>query len=562
MALNSFHPATVAWFRKTFAAATGAQAEAWPVIKQGRHTLIAAPTGSGKTLAAFLSAIDDLVCEGVAHGLPDACQVLYISPLKALSNDIQKNLQAPLEGIRNELFESGLPDVEIRAWVRTGDTPQSERERMRRTPPHIVVTTPESLYILLTSDSGRRLLSTVRSVIVDEIHALAGNKRGAHLALSLERLAALTPQPPVRIGLSATQKPIETVAQFLTGGEACNIIDTGHIRERSLHLELPRSPLTPVMANEVWSETYDRLAGLIQTHHTTLIFANNRRQAERTARHLAERIGEQHVTSHHGSLARAHRLDAEQRLKRGELKALVATASLELGIDIGEVDLVCQLGSPRSIGTFLQRVGRSGHALSALPEGRLFPLSRDDLVECAALLGAVQDGELDALRVPDAPLDVLAQQIVADVACREWDEAELFEHIRHTWPYRALTREEYTEVVRMLAEGYATRRGRRGAYLHRDAVNGKLRGRRGAKLIAVTNGGAIPDQFDYDVILSPSGLRIGSLNEDFSFESIPGDIFQLGNTSYRILKIEQGRVLVEDAKGMPPNIPFWFGEAP
>ncbi|HEX6550113.1 MAG TPA: crosslink repair DNA glycosylase YcaQ family protein, partial [Gammaproteobacteria bacterium] len=324
----------------------------------------------------------------------------------------------------------------------------------------------------------------------------------------------------------------------------------------------PRSPLMPVMANEVWSELYDRLAELIQSHHTTLIFTNNRRQAERTARHLAERIGEQHVTSHHGSLARAHRLDAEQRLKRGELKALVATASLELGIDIGDVDLVCQLGSPRGIGTFLQRVGRSGHALGAVPEGRLFPLTRDDLVECVALLDAVRLGELDALRVPDAPLDVLAQQIVGEVACREWDETRLFESIRHAWPYRGLTREEYTEVVRMLADGYATRRGRRGAYLHRDAVNGKLRGRRGAKLIAVTNGGAIPDQFDYDVILSPSGLRIGSLNEDFSFESIPGDIFQLGNTSYRILKIEQGRVLVEDAKGAPPNIPFWFGEAP
>ncbi|HET7649109.1 MAG TPA: DEAD/DEAH box helicase [Gammaproteobacteria bacterium] len=557
-----FHPATAAWFRKTFVEPTAAQNEAWPLVKQRRHALIAAPTGSGKTLAAFLAAIDDLVREGVACGLPDACQVLYISPLKALSNDVQKNLQAPLEGIRNELFESGCPDVEIRAWVRTGDTPQSERERMRREPPHIVVTTPESLYILLTSDSGRRLLSTVRSVIVDEIHALAGNKRGAHLALSLERLAALTPQPPVRIGLSATQKPIEEVARFLTGGEACDIIDTGHVRERSLHLELPRSPLTPVMANEVWSEIYDRLAELIQSHRTTLIFTNNRRQAERTARHLAERIGEEHVTSHHGSLARAHRLDAEQRLKRGELKALVATASLELGIDIGDVDLVCQLGSPRSIGTFLQRVGRSGHALAAVPEGRLFPLSRDDLVECAAMLDAVRRGELDALKVLDAPLDVLAQQIVGEVACREWDETELFERFLRAWPYRSLTREEYTDVVRMLADGYATRRGRRGAYLHRDAVNGKLRGRRGAKLIAVTNGGAIPDQFDYDVILSPSGLRIGSLNEDFSFESIPGDIFQLGNTSYRILKIEQGRVLVEDARGAPPNIPFWFGEAP
>jgi len=563
MALHIFHPATAAWFHKNFAAPTEAQAAAWPAIRAGRPSLIAAPTGSGKTLAAFLAAIDALVCEGLEHGLKDECQVLYISPLKALSNDIQKNLQAPLEGIRNELFESGLPDVEIRAMVRTGDTPQTERERMRRTPPHILVTTPESLYILLTSDSGRKILTTVRTVIVDEIHALAGNKRGAHLALSLERLSALTAVPAVRIGLSATQKPIEEVAHFLTGADAsCNIIDTGHVRERRLHLELPRSPLAPVMANEVWSEIYDRLAELIRAHRTTLIFVNNRRLAERAARHLAERIGEPQITAHHGSLARAHRLDAEQRLKRGELKALVATASLELGIDIGDVDLVCQLGSPRSISVFLQRVGRSGHALGALPEGRLFPLTRDDLVECTALLDCVHRGELDALQMPDAPLDVLAQQIVAEVACREWDETQLFECLRRAWPYRSLRRDTYTEVVRMLAEGFSTRRGRRSAYLHRDAVNGKLRGRRGAKLIAVTNGGAIPDQFDYEVMLMPAGLRIGSLNEDFAFESIPGDIFQLGNTSYRMLKIEQGRVLVEDAKGAPPNIPFWFGEAP
>ncbi len=564
MSLESlFHPATAAWFERTFVVPTGAQAQAWPAIRGGRHTLIAAPTGSGKTLAAFMAAIDDLVREGLERGLENQCQVLYISPLKALSNDVQKNLQAPLEGIRNELFALGLPDVGIRAWVRTGDTPQSERDRMRREPPHIVVTTPESLYILLTSDSGRKLLSTVRTVIVDEIHALAGNKRGAHLALSLERLSALTPKPPVRIGLSATQKPIEDVAHFLTGaGEECTIIDTGHVRERRLHLEMPRSPLAPVMANEVWAELYDRLAELTGTHRTTLIFANNRRQAERVARHLAERIGEEHVTSHHGSLARAHRLDAEQRLKKGELKALVATASLELGIDIGDVDLVCQLGSPRSISTFLQRVGRSGHAVGALPEGRLFPLSRDDLVDCCALLDSVRRGELDTLRILDTPLDVLAQQIVGEVACREWDEAALYESLRHAWPYRDLSQEEYADIMQMLADGYATRRGRRGAYLHRDRVNGKLRGRRGSKLIAVTNGGAIPDQFDYDVILSPSGLRIGSLNEDFSFESIPGDVFQLGNTSYRILKVETGRVLVEDAKGMPPNIPFWFGEAP
>jgi ATP-dependent Lhr-like helicase len=563
MSLDAFHPATAAWFRQAFPAPTDVQGRAWEAVRQGRHTLIAAPTGSGKTLAAFMSAIDGLVREGLERGLGNECHVLYISPLKALSNDIQKNLQAPLEGIRNELFLQGLPDVEVRAWVRTGDTPQAERDRMRREPPHIVVTTPESLYILLTSDSGRKLLSTVRTVIVDEIHALAGNKRGAHLTLSLERLAALTPRPPVRIGLSATQKPIEAVAQFLTGtGQDCTIIDTGHSRERQLHLEMPRSPLTPVMANEVWTEVYDRLAELIKGHRTTLIFANNRRLAERAARHLAERIGEEHVTSHHGSLARAHRLDAEQRLKRGELKALVATASLELGIDIGDVDLVCQLGSPRSISTFLQRVGRSGHAVGALPEGRLFPLSRDDLVDCTALLDAVRRGELDTLRVLDAPLDVLAQQIVAEVACREWDEPALYESLRRAWPYRDLTGKDYGEVLQMLADGFSTRRGRRGAYLHRDQVNGKLRGRRGAKLIAVTNGGAIPDQFDYDVILSPSGLRIGTLNEDFSFESIPGDVFQLGNTSYRILKVEQGRVLVEDAKGLPPNIPFWFGEAP
>ena len=563
MSLEQFHPATAAWFRKAFDAPTGAQGAAWPAIRAGRHTLIAAPTGSGKTLAAFLSAIDDLVREGLTRGLEDECRVLYISPLKALSNDIQKNLQAPLEGIRNELFLSGLPDVEVRAWVRTGDTPQSERERMKREPPHIVVTTPESLYILLTSDSGRKLLSTVRTVIVDEIHALAGNKRGAHLALSLERLAALTPKPPVRIGLSATQKPIEEVAHFLTGtGQDCNIIDTGHVRERRLHLEMPRSPLSAVMANEVWTEVYDRLAELIKSHRTTLIFANNRRLAERAARHLAERIGEEHVTSHHGSLARAHRLDAEQRLKRGELKALVATASLELGIDIGDVDLVCQLGSPRSISTFLQRVGRSGHAVGALPEGRLFPLSRDDLVDCTALLDAVKRGELDTLKVLDAPLDVLAQQIVGEVACREWDEAALYEACRRAWPYRNLSLEDFGETLQMLADGFSTRRGRRSAHLHRDRVNGKLRGRRGAKLIAVTNGGAIPDLFDYDVVLSPSGLRVGTLNEDFSFESIPGDIFQLGNTSYRILKVEQGRVLVEDARGQPPNIPFWIGEAP
>jgi len=567
MAVELFHPAVAGWFGRTFAAPTPAQVEAWPAIQSGHHCLIAAPTGSGKTLAAFLAVIDDLVRQGVEAPLPDATQVVYVSPLKALSNDIQRNLEAPLAGIEAELAARGLPEVGIRTLVRTGDTSQRERAQMRRRPPHICVTTPESLYILLTSDSGRQMLSSVRAVIVDEIHAVAASKRGSHLALSLERLATLTTRPTVRIGLSATCRPLEAVARFLcgtavAGGVPCQIIDTGHVRERDLALELPSAPLEAVMAGEVWEEVYDRLAALIADHRTTLVFVNTRRMAERVARHLSERIGPEHVTSHHGSLAKEQRLAAEQRLKAGELKALVATASLELGIDIGAVDLVCQLGSPRAISTFLQRVGRSGHALGAVPKGRLFPSSRDDLAECAALLDAVRRGELDRLLIPRRPLDVLAQQVVAEVACREWDEDELFALIRRADPYRDLAQADFAAVVTMLAEGFSTRRGRRGAYLHRNAVHRRLRGRRGARLTAVTSGGTIPDLADYQVVLEPDGLFIGTLNEDFAIESLPGDIFQLGNTSYRILRIEQGKVRVADAAGQPPNIPFWFGEAP
>ena len=562
MTLGEFHPSVSGWFERRFGQPTTVQARAWPEIRRGGHTLLAAPTGSGKTLAAFLSAIDDLVREGVQRVLPDETRVLYVSPLKALSNDINRNLDEPLAGVRDQLFQQSSPDVEIRSLVRTGDTPQHERAKMRRTPPHIVVTTPESLFILLTSESGRSMLSTVRTVIVDEIHAVAGTKRGAHLALSLARLDALCGKAPIRIGLSATQKPMDAVARFLSGNGHCRIVDTGHQRERDLALALPRSPLQAVMANEVWEELYNQLADLVAAHRTTLIFANNRRQCERVARHLAERIGEECVTSHHGSLSRQHRLDAEQRLKNGALRALVATSSLELGIDIGDVDLVCQLGSPRGIGALLQRVGRAGHAVHAVPKGRLFPLTRDDLVECTALIDAIRRGELDTLSIPGKPLDVLAQQIVAEVAGREWDEKALFEQLKRAWPYRDLTQDEYTDIVRMLADGYTTRRGRRGAYLHRDAVHGKLRARRGARITALTNGGVIPDQFDYEVILLPEGFRIGTLNEDFAFESLPGDIFQLGNTSYRICKVQQGKVFAEDAKGQPPNIPFWFGEAP
>jgi ATP-dependent Lhr-like helicase len=580
--LNSFHPAVAAWFSRTFDAPTEAQIHAWPALAAGEHVLVAAPTGSGKTFAAFLAAIDQLVKEGLAGPLPDETRVVYVSPLKALSNDIQRNLEAPLNGIREELAAMGQADVEIRAVVRTGDTTQSERAGMRRRAPHIVVTTPESLYILLGSQSGRDMLRSTRTVIVDEIHAIAGNKRGAHLALSLERLQSLTAtalpgkaspgnalpgkaSPGLtRVGLSATQKPIEEVAKFLIGAHPvpCTIIDSGHVRRRDLALEVPPAPLEAVMSGEVWTQVYDRLAALILEHRTTLVFVNTRRMVERLARHLSERVGEENVAAHHGSLSKERRLNAEQRLKRGDLKVLVATASLELGIDIGDVDLVCQIGSTRSINSFLQRVGRAGHSVGGISKGRLFPLSRDELVECASLLEAVRRGELDRLKIPENSLDVLAQQITAEVAAREWPEEDLFTMMRGAYPYRNLRRKDFDECVAMLAEGFSTRRGRRGALLHYDAVNKMLRPRKGARLTAITSGGAIPDNADYRVMLEPESIVVGSVNEDFAVESLQGDIFQLGNTSYRILRVERGTVRVEDAHGQPPSIPFWLGEAP
>ncbi|HAV07041.1 MAG TPA: ATP-dependent DNA helicase, partial [Pseudomonas sp.] len=496
-------------------------------------------------------------------GLVDGTQVLYVSPLKALSNDIHINLEQPLAGIGAELQRLGLPPVDIRTAVRTGDTPQAERNAMRKRVPHILVTTPESLYVLLGSESGRQMLRDVRSVIVDEIHAIAGNKRGSHLALSLERLEALCERPLVRVGLSATQKPIDAVARFLVGTERpCEIVDIGYGRARDLALEVPPVPLEAVMSNDAWALVYDRLAALAGEHRTTLVFVNTRRMAERTTRHLAERLGGAVVAAHHGSLAREQRLTAEQKLKRGELRVLVATASLELGIDIGDVELVCQLGSPRSIAAFLQRVGRAGHQVAGVSKGRLFPSSRDDLIECAALLDAVRRGELDTLRIPPAPLDVLAQQIVAEVSSREWQEDALLALLRRAMPYAVLDDATYQALLRMLAEGYTTRHGARGAYLHRDLATRSLRGRRGGRLTALTSGGTIADNSDYAVLLEPQGLNIGTVNEDFAVESLAGDVFQLGNTSYRILKIEAGRVRVEDAQGMPPSIPFWLGEAP
>ncbi len=584
MNLEIFHPAVAHWFARSFPAPTKPQLQAWPEIKKQRHTLIAAPTGSGKTLAAFLSAIDDLVRLGVDGKLDDTTHVIYVSPLKALSNDIQRNLQTPLEGIQAELRAIGLPEVNIRTLVRTGDTPAAQRTAMTKRPPHIVVTTPESLYILLTSEGGRRMLKTAHTLILDEIHAVVGDKRGSHLALSIERLEQLVRQHSeadvaqheirnpflVRIGLSATQRPIEEVARFLVGTENlddnktpdCAIIDSGHKRKLDIAIELTDSPLQAVMSGEVWEEVYDRLAQLIRLHKTTLVFVNTRRLAERVARHLGERIGDENIAAHHGSLAREQRLTAEQRLRAGELSALVATASLELGIDIGDVNLVCQLGSTRSIASFLQRVGRSNHAVAGFPKGRIFPLSRDELVECAAIVDSVRRGELDHLEIPERSLDILAQQIVASVAAEEWTEDALFQMIRRAYPYRKLDREQFDSIVRMLADGFTTKRGRRATYLHHDAVNQRLRGRRGARLAAITSGGAIPDTADYAVVLEPSDLVIGSVNEDFAIESLQGDIFQLGNTSWRVLRVEQGKVRVEDAHGQPPSIPFWLGEAP
>jgi ATP-dependent Lhr-like helicase len=565
-----FHPVVSRWFTETLGEPTPAQRRGWAAIRRHRHTLIAAPTGSGKTLAAFLSALDDLFQEGVAGRLPDEVRVLYVSPLKALSADIHRNLAEPRAAIRRLARESGIESPRITAAVRTGDTPQSERAAMIAMPPHILVTTPESLYLLLTAERSRAMLRTVRTVIVDEIHAVIGSRRGAHLALSLERLQQVTERPVVRLGLSATQTPVEEVARFLVGSDRttadgaadCEIVDEGHRRRLDLALELPRSPVEAVMSNEVWEEYYDRIAELVRRHRTTLVFVNTRRLAERVARHLSERLGEEAVTAHHGSLSKEKRLDAETRLKDGRLQALVATSSLELGIDIGHVDLVCQVGSPRVISTVLQRVGRSGHTVGGTSKGRLFPTSRDDLVECAALLRAVKRGELDRLSVCEGPLDVLAQQIVAETACQEYDERDLHSLMRRAYPYRELSRDRFARVLGMLGEGFVTRRGRRAALVHRDEVNGRVAGRRGARLTALTSGGAIPEIADYRVVLDPGDVFIGTLNEDFAIESAAGDVFQLGNTSWRILQVAGGTVRVADAHGQPPTIPFWFGEAP
>jgi len=562
MSLAPFHPVLQRWFSEAIGTPTPVQLRGWEAIRERKHTLIAAPTGSGKTLAAFLTALDDLYVEGLTAPLPDEVRVVYISPLKALSADIHKNLAEPRRGIRQIADEMGLEAPRITAAVRTGDTTSSERAAMLRKPPHILVTTPESLYLLLTAERSREMLRTARIVIVDEIHAVIGTRRGAHLAITLERLQEVAEQPLLRLGLSATQKPIEEVAKYLAANAPVTIIDEGHKRAIDLAIEIPRSEVETVMSNEVWEDYYNRLTQLIGEHKTTLIFVNTRRMAERVARHLSDRLGDDAVTAHHGSLSKEKRLDAESRLKNGQLKALVATASLELGIDIGHVDLVCQIASPHRIATLLQRVGRSGHTVSGLPKGRLFPISRDDLIECAALMREVRRGALDRIVTHDAPLDVLAQQIVAETSCDDYGEDELFALMSRAWPYRDLTRKDFDEVLAMVAEGFATKRGRRGALVHRDEVNRRVRGRRGARMLAITSGGAIPEVADYKVVLEPDDTVVGTLNEDFAIESNAGDIFQLGNASWLITQVISGTVRVADAKGAPPTIPFWLGEAP
>ncbi len=712
--LSAFHPVIQAWFKQRFDAPTDAQAAGWPLIRDRRDVLIAAPTGSGKTFAAFLAGIDSLLRQAEARSAGgneflNQTQIVYVSPLKALSNDIQRNLEGPLAEISELARDLGLNLPPIRAAVRTGDTPQKDRQSFIKTPPHILITTPESLYLMLTAQRARETLRQVQTVIVDEIHALVRDKRGSHLSLTLARLDHVCETRPARIGLSATQRPIEEIAAYLVGspeapdpvlinlasagsGEspgsgvspgfksprgfespasagsgvspglksspgfksprgfespasagsgvspglksspgfksprgfespasagsgvspglksspgfespasagsgvspgfksespasaesgvspgfksppgfksaassACAIVDLGHQRDIELHIEVPPADLEAVAAREQWSEIYDRIAGLIRAHHTTLIFVNTRRLSERVAHNLRERLGEEAVASHHGSLSKDRRHRVEQRLKDGELKALVATASLELGIDIGSIDLVCQVGSPRGISTFLQRVGRSGHALGLRPQGRLFPTSRDELIECAALIRAVRGGRLDRISQPRAPLDILAQQIVAECACEDWQEDDLFDFVRRAWPYRDLSRDDFDDVVEMLSEGVGEGAGRSPAHIHRDRINSMLHGRRGARMTAILNGGAIPEMADYRVVAEPDDTLVGTVNEDWAIESMAGDIFLLGTHSWRIKRVGAGEVRVEDARGAPPTIPFWLGESP
>ncbi|QDV51318.1 DEAD/DEAH box helicase [Gimesia fumaroli] len=582
MSFYGYHPIIEKWFQNRFQGPTEPQQQGWPCINRGEHTLISAPTGSGKTLTAFLSVIDRIVKRSLDGELENEISVIYVSPLRALSNDMHRNLTEPLEEISQLLEEEGYTFTPIRVGLRTGDTPSSKRAALVRRPPHILVTTPESLYLMLTGSKSRETLKTVETVIVDEIHALLRDKRGSHWSLTLERLEALVDHPLQRIGLSATQKPLERVAQYLVGNrpeieiteelpqtsdnelpeQTCRIVNIGHSRTLDVAIQVPPSELSAICSHEQWAEVLEQIIELIQSHHSTLIFVNTRRLAERITHQLTERLGEDVVGSHHGSLSAKIRHRTEQKLKSGELKAVIATASLELGIDVGYIDLVVQIGSPRGIATFLQRIGRSGHSLGLVPKGRIFALSRDELLESMALVRSIKQGILDTVRMPEAPVDILAQQITAEVACEEWNTDKLFETVTRAYSYRNLKRSVFDSTVQFLSEGISTTAGRSRVYLHHDQVQSRVRSRKNARLVSTMNGGAIPEIASYRVVTEDDQTVVGSVDEDFAVESMAGDIFLLGNTSWQIRYVRGGDVTVVDANGAPPSIPFWFGEAP
>ncbi len=582
MSFYGYHPVIEKWFKKRFQGPTDPQLKGWPCINRGEHTLISAPTGSGKTLTAFLSVIDRLVKRSLAGDLENEISVIYVSPLRALSNDMHRNLTVPLEEISELLEEEGYTFTPIRVGLRTGDTPASKRAALVRRPPHILVTTPESLYLMLTGSKSRETMKTVETVIVDEIHALLRDKRGSHWSITLERLEAIVEHPLQRIGLSATQKPLDRVARYLVGNRSeieitaevpeqppseyperiCRIVDIGHSRTLDIAIKVPPSELSAICTHEQWAEVLEQIVELIQAHHSTLIFVNTRRLAERITHQLTERLGEDVVGSHHGSLSAKIRHRTEQKLKSGELKAVIATASLELGIDVGYIDLVVQIGSPRGIATFLQRIGRSGHSLGLVPKGRIFALSRDELLESMALVRSIKQGILDTVRMPEAPIDILAQQITAEVACQEWNTDELFELITRAYSYRNLKRADFESTIQFLSEGISSTAGRSRVYLHHDQVQNRVRSRKNARLVSTMNGGAIPEVASYRVVTEDDQTVVGSVDEDFAVESMAGDIFLLGNTSWQIRYVRGGDVTVVDAHGAPPSIPFWFGEAP
>jgi ATP-dependent helicase Lhr and Lhr-like helicase len=563
-ALSTFHPLVSHWFDTTLGEPTEPQIAGWPKIQNKENVLIVAPTGSGKTLTAFLAVLNELFREAASGTLKSETKILYVSPLKALSNDIEKNLLLPLEQMKTLAQNQGLSWPEITVKVRTGDTSPAERAAMVKKPPHILITTPESLYLYLTSERSRKTLQSVRTVVVDEIHALARDKRGSHFALSMERLKHVSQETIQLIGLSATTRPLEKLGQFLTGSASapCQLVHIGHSRPYELTVEIPEDELSAAATHEMWGQIYERLMALAQQHRTMLVFSNTRRLTERLAHDLGERMGHDLVTAHHGSMSREARLAAENRLKSGTLKVMVATASLELGLDIGSIDLVVQIGSPRSIAVMLQRLGRAGHHKAAISKGVLFALTRDELVECVALVKSIAEQELDVVRMPDKPLDVLAQQVVAEVAAEEWIEEDLFNMFCRALPYASLTKEEFEQVLHLVSEGVSTSRSRGRVHVHRDRVNGVLRPRKGARLMAVQNGGAIPDLFSYAVVAEPDGKKVGTLDEDFAIDSMAGQVFVLGSTSWRIRRIHNGEVRVENAHGQPPSVPFWNGEAP